>query len=748
VDLAETTNLPVTSGLTEEQVGFLTQNGFVVIHSQEAQFNDIREQVAFRTGQPFYLTTDAAYHSLHITFDEMTKALEAQYLRRQMLAITNATLAEVQKYLPLVKGTSIEADTSLAAAYLAVASKLFNPGIQFDAEMEAQIAPPLEQIKAGGGQAPSILIPGFTDDYSAYRPVGHYAGKPALEAYFQGMTWLGRVNFRLKSDEADFVPSRAPLIITLAMRRATLAGRPIAESWAEIHGLLTFMIGPSDDAGPVEFATLMDQVYGTGLVIQGLADDGKWQQFLQSSAQLPAPRIISTFVNSLKDLSKDTGWRFMGQRFTLDGFIFQNLVFDRVGTQDKPRNLPSGLDVMAVFGSSVASSILGATGETAYANYSEQFSVLQQAVKDQSEAEWLDTFYSAWLYAFFPQLATKDNGFPAYMKTLAWGYKELNSALGSWAELKHDTILYAKMPERAGGGGPPMSGPAPAYVEPNPETFYRLAYAAQVIGGYLDIKLNWEGVPLDEPLPGDYMPNGLPDYVSGMVNLGVRFKNLGDLAAKELTGQPLSTEDYDLIQDCLGPVECLVFQSHTPYGLGGPVEPPLVPVVAAVAGGQENILEVAVGEVDRIYVVVPIDGKLQIAQGGVFSYYEFVQPRIDRLTDDAWRARLASEAVESPKWSGNFSLNGGKTASILAFRLGDVYSISAEGDMLNVRSSPTTSASVVQQLKTGDYVEISDGPVVANGYTWWKLKLWDKELGWAVENQEWYRRSTILLETP
>jgi len=745
--LSQAANPGVVSGLTEAEQAFLTQNGFVVIHSQEAQFNDIREDIAIRYGQPYYLTTDAAYHALHTTFDEMLKALEAQYLRRQMREITQATLDEALSYIPQAKGTSIEADTRLAAAYLATGLKLIDPQAEIDPDLEALVAPQIEQILAGGGQARSVLIPGFEDDYGAYKPVGHYAGRPPLEDYFRGMTWFGRVHFLLKSDEPGFVPSRAPLIITLALRRASLEYQTAAEAWASLHGELAFLIGPSDDAGPIEYAALMDEIYGQNATVQDLAGDARWEEFLASSDRLPAPRINSTFANRLAEIGGEKGWRFMGQRFTLDGFIFQNLVFDKVGTQQKPRELPTGLDVMAAFGSPLAMQILGEMGETSYENYSQQMALLQQAVQAQPEDEWLGTFYSAWLYAFFPQLEPRNASYPSYMQTPAWGYKELNSVLGSWAELKHDTVLYAKMPEMAGGGGPPMSGPAPAYVEPSPEPFYRLAYAAGVIGKHFEPLLMVGEMMFDPPLADDYLPRGLSDYIEGLSRIASQFTQLGDIAVKELTGQAVSSEEYDLISSCMGPLECLVSHNHTPYGLGDTELPP-VPVVAAVAGAKQDILEVAVGSVDRIYVIVPLAGKPQVAQGGVFSYYEFRQPRSDRLTDEAWRERLASDPPQQMNWIARFVFSGGYPVDELFFRVGDIYIITQAGDKLNVRQEPSTSASVVAQLHTEDYLEIIDGPVKASGYTWWKVQsAFDTAIsGWAVENQEWYKRSTILEE--
>jgi hypothetical protein len=742
VNSSKITNEHVLEGLTADQRSFLSQNGFVVIHSQEAQFGDIRIETAMKTGQPYYLTTDAAFHALHLLFDDLLKSLEKEQLRQNMIDITQATLAEVQSYFPATQGTPLEIETKQAVVYLSVALKLFNPDAAIDPSVADLVDLQVSQVMAAGGKAYSVLFPDFEDDYGAYKPVGHYAGDPDLEAYYRGMTWYGRVHFLLTSE----TPSRLPLIVTLALRRAQVADGSAAESWASVYKTLNFMIGPSDDLGPLEYAALMDTVYGNNLTIQDIADDTRWQEFLSRSDQLPAPQINSLFVASTVDLTPEKGWRFMGQRFTLDASIFQSLIYDRV--KERPdgtrRDFPSGLDVMAAFGSAPAMTELGNLGATTFPNYGEQMAKMQQAVQAQPEAQWLGRFYSNWLYAFFPVLKAKDASYPVYMQTSAWGYKDLNAALGSWAELKHDTILYTKMPEMAGGGGPPMSGPAPSYVEPNPEAFYRMAYMAK------ELSCGLQQILIAGPCQEDemYPPNStdLDSYVYGMMNLAFRFQTFGDIAVKEIAGQPLTVDENAFISQCLGMIECM----NTNTGYVQPQgEMPKPPVIAAVSGANNSVLEVGVGYVDRIYVVVPLEGKWQAAQGGVFSYYEFTQPRDQRLTDDEWRTKLAgADAPSLPAWASNFVFKGGTTATWLAFRVGDVYLITEQGDKLNVRDQPSTSGKILMQLKTGDYVEIVDGPIQANGYTWWKFKIYDYSVdpmptGWAVENQDWYERSYL-----
>ncbi len=477
------------------------------------------------------------------------------------------------------------------------------------------------------------------------------------------------------------------------------------------------------------------------LALAGLADEALWAEFVRRSDQLPAPQINSTFASFSSDLAVEKGWRFMGQRFTLDASIFQNLVFDKVEPRPggERRLFPSGLDVMAAFGSDPALEALAAMNAVDYPNYAEQMAGLRQAVQAQPDEQWLGRFYDGWLYSFFPLLQAKNETYPAFMRSPAWAYKDLNTALGSWAELKHDTVLYSKMPEALGGGGPPSSGPAPAYVEPNPVVFYRLAYIATSLA---------QGISLRVPDPyggGETTGPSLGEYLAGMQSLSELFRAFGDMAARQLAGEPLTEDDFYRIQSCLGMIECM--NEETPYRVPETKMPP-PPVIAAVAGAENQVLQVGVGYIDRIYVLAPLEGKLQAAQGGVFSYYEFLQPRSDRLTDEQWRERLASAQPPAlPPWAENFAFAGGGPVDWLAFRVGDVYLITAEGDKLNVRAAPSRSAKVAGQFHTSDYVEILEGPVVADGYTWWKLACsscfgeGDALTGWAVEQQEWYERA-------
>lgn len=413
----------------------------------------------------------------------------------------------------------------------------------------------------------------------------------------------------------------------------------------------------------------------------------------------------------------------MGQRFTFDGSIMQSLVYDNVQELNgKFREFPSGLDVMAVLGSGPALATLQAHGDTAYPNYSKTLAELQQAANQQTESDWLSRAYDSWLYAFMPVLASKDSSYPPFMQSAAWNYRELNTALGSWAELKHDTALYSKRPEGRGGGGPPSSPTPPAYVDPNPQVFYRLAYLVASI---------------QEGLSNRGMDYSWGTY--GLDSFGEKLKVLGDIAVKELSGVDLNEDDYWAIRSCIDPVECEKLMNETS---GDALPMPPVPIVAAVAGARDQVLEVATGKLNRIYVVVPLNGKLQVAQGGIYSYYEFLQSRSNVLTDQQWQSQVENNAVQLPDWSGKFMLPGGNITNWIAFNIGDVYIINAAGDNLNLRETASTKANVVDVLKKGDFITILGGPVQADQHTWWHVKgFFTGTTGWVVENQAWYERA-------
>jgi hypothetical protein len=740
--MEQVANLSVAAGLTSRQRTGLSQNGFVILHSQETQFSALRQRVSLRYGQPYYLTTDAASHALRLTLAELLPALEREELRRRMLAVTQATLNQVLTYLPLVRGTDLEAETRQSAAYLAVAVRLLDPQAALDPELEALVQPQVEQVLAASGVEPSRLFPGFQDDYRAYRPTGHYAVDLDLQAYFRAMTWLERVRFSFQETPTGAQPSRLPLLVTLALRQATIESTPATQEWARINETLNFLIGPSAGAGPAEYAAWMDQIYGRSITIFGLSDASRWTMFLAYARDLPTVQSNPAFAMLPADPSVEQSWSFIGARFNLDESILRSLAAGHADISADQRLQPGGLEEMAVLGSQTARQAIQSMGETAYRTNPTEITRIQELVQQQSEAQWSSTVHGAWLHALQALLAEKSQieppVYPAYMRTPIWAYKDLNSALGSWVEICHDSSITPVQPAAKPVGDLPASPAAPGYVEPDPLAFFRLSTIAfTIIEGLKQRQMT--GVFTTRPDPA-----GLSSLLQELLDLADRLQSLGDIAVKELAGASLQADDYALIQAPLGPLEGYAAINPETGAPQASSPEPALPAIVAFDSIRDRVVQAGIGPLDRIYVLVPLDGAVYIAQGGVYSFYEFSLPLESRLDDTAWRWMLINDPPKPPAWVENLYIPEGYPVDVLAFRSGDIFRVTLSAEQVTIYAAPRLDASVSLKLHPGDQIKIIAGPVLANKSTWWKVQVNPAQPGspegWVVEDQTSFER--------
>jgi hypothetical protein len=251
------------------------------------------------------------------------------------------------------------------------------------------------------------------------------------------------------------------------------------------------------------------------------------------------------------------------------------------------------------------------------------------------------------------------------MQNDAWTQKELNSFQGSFTELKHDTLLYAKavMAEMGGGGEEPEPPDDRGYVEPNPVVFGRLAAL---------VKQTKTGLQSRGLLTAD------ADEALGVLHeLSAR---LTEIAEKELANTPLSDDDYEVIRTYGGELEH-IWDTAKQYELSEMTGPwsgekiditelaydylMLHPngVIADVATDPNgSVLEEATGFAKTMFVVFPRDGKLVLGSGAVFSQYEFTVPMNERVTDEQWHERMNDGDLPEPaEWKQSFLCDVGET---------------------------------------------------------------------------------------
>jgi len=357
------------------------------------------------------------------------------------------------------------------------------------------------------------------------------------------------------------------------------------------------------------------------------------------------PPFTPEQADEILDVTK--GFRLMGQRFVPDSYMFQNLVPPKVLWPlgpEKPftwgmtpvgpaRVFPRGLDVMALLGSKRAVELLDELKDSNYANYSTQFNLLKEEFDGFSEADWNKNLYWSWLFALKPLLKEFGEGYPTFMQTQAWQDKALTTALASWAELRHDTILYAKQSYTVALTAAPIEKPVIGYVEPVPEFYNRLLALTRMTTKGLD-----EMEVLDNTAK------------SRLENLGGILERLVEISEKELRNQELTQDDYNFIKNFGEELNDVIAEVDE--------KAKKTTIVADVHTDQntQNVLEEGVGYVNLIVVAYKVpDGRILIGAGPVMSYYEFKQPISDRLTDESWREMLSSNPPDRPEWTSNFS---------------------------------------------------------------------------------------------
>ena len=639
-----------TVELTAQARALLSQNGFVVLPPNPGEFREFYQiYEAHRYEQDnIFVTTDSIYHVYHLLFDKMLRDLERDYFIADLGSLTSAMLSASYQQYQSLRGTSLEEPALRNVAFFAVAAQLLGLPDAAPGEAAELVNAELGLINAAGGAQISPiwdrpdLAPDdkLIEDYSQYKPRGHYTRSEELKKYFRAMMWYGRLTFRLN----DAFETRRALLLTQVLRSASAAdGAPAVQLWENIYDPTVFIVGKADDLGYHEYGALMDSVFGADAAPQALADEAKFAQFMEETKNLPPPQINSMWVWIWQDQEQVTkGFRFMGQRFTLDEYVFGQLIWRKVGTQADPRGLPKGLDFFAAMGSGEAYTILDGMGETHYANFDTQMTKVKTEVAALGLDSWTQNLYWSWLYALQPIIAVKDARYPAFMQTQAWARKDLQTALSSWTELKHDTILYAKqvMAELGGGGA---EQPPHGYVEPNPEAYARLLALAQMTENGLQAR----------SLLSDLTKRNLDNLIEELTFLKTA-------SEKELAGTALTEDEYWHILYWGGVLEQFTLAAADTTGdLDRDLSDQKAALIADVATGPSPTgglvaLEEAIGQPTWIYVVLP-DQPWRIAVGAVYSYYEFPVPAANRMTDEEWQAQIEAGAnPPHPDWTSLF----------------------------------------------------------------------------------------------
>ncbi len=627
-DLSNVYNLAQFEGFTDNQKKSLYENGFVVLKPGEDKYvkmHHLYESLEYNH-IPMFITVDTALHMYHLFFDDSLKYVEADSLCDELNNFTKNMLSKSLKYYNDDKYSELKEELKTITSYFTVANTLLGEKTNVPDEVQSLADEELLLINEAQGLTKSPLFK-YDLDYSQYIVRGHYTCNEKLENYFKTMMWYGNTAFPLtkieNKEEVLSVDSTVKALIMSSLILEDEGNKSDLERWEDVYYITALYAGNSDDLNVLDYREMIKNVYGKNPDILIYKDETYYSKLLEEAKKLTNPQIQTKTI--FYNIPTGKQFRLMGQRYTIDGDIMQNLV------EPLKRAVPSGLDVAAVFGSERAEEILDQyyKPKLFWDGYETELHKLKDQINNTNDDTWKSNLYSGWLWTLKSTAVSFEDseGMPQFMKSQKWTDKNINSMLGSYAELKHDTVLYSKQPcaEKGGGETPPQPY---HYVEPNVEVYSKLLWQAKNTKENLKIK----GLLNEE----------IKQILDDMIEME---ELLITCSVKELNNEMLTEDEYDKLA-CFGGLidrintnmiyrlQDIGVYSNASYTTA------LISDVATffpalMPGG---CLELGTGFPCEIYVICNCKGVPYIAQGAVYSYYEFESE--ERLTDEKWHEML------------------------------------------------------------------------------------------------------------
>lgn len=603
-------------GFTDGQIEMIKDNGFVVMStSSQLKMHTFYEYSEYMD-LPIFISSDAILHMYHTFYSESMKTLELVNYYSELQVLTKRLLNQAEVVYDNSDG-ELKAELAYVYAYIAIGASLLELDINLPQEVQTLVDGELTNIKGLGVEHSEFYDKDV--DYSQYTVRGHYTLHEDLGKFFRTMMWYGQTGFQLtKESQGQVIIQYEQVARSLMFTELIFEDSRNIESYNMIYGLTKLYSGYSDDLNIYDMRDFIDLVYGEDHDYKLYIDENYRGEIENAIGTLRSPGISASATLNVA-IPAGLQFRLMGQRYTLDADIMQNLM------APIQRPVPTAFDVLSAFDHPVAEEILYEYYETNqnWEGYDETLELMKNKVNNYDQ--WQSNFYNGWLWAIDSAATSYEDemDYPYFMQTRAWSHKNIISALGSYAQLKHDNILYGKQP-MAEMGGAFYEDQEYHYVEPNVELYEKLLWLTSYTRANLESRQQFT----DEMI----------QPISEMESM---LQILVDVAKKELAGEEVTDDEFNALSGIGGLIDYLGFTySRQLVDHGFKIsrrdsDASIADVATIFAPGKEGFyLEEAVGLPKDIYTVCYVNGDAFLAKGTVFSYYEFLWP--ERLTDEAW----------------------------------------------------------------------------------------------------------------
>ena len=572
----------------------LLRSGAVTVEGHEPHFFALYDRNAYE-GLPSFVTLDVVLHLFHVRFDALLTSGERAQAMPLLKSFAHDQAEKARAMFP--HADAPEPRLGLLASWHAVAALLLDPDYAPDPRIAAGVTAQVEAIKVGKGRATTPLCPRGLD-YTRFKPRGHYATWE-LDRYFQATTFYSDCGFDLETAEGM---ARALDVLRLLDARSA----PMAATLREFAGML---VGKPDDPGLDALRALVGSDALPPL-------PAPLPQILVTAASTRAKGMKKGDVAAQRTAGEPprTVFRLLGAAGVPDAVLFSK-------TGGLPgRAFPSSLDLLAALGSADARGLLAADEK--------RLPQLTAALGEKLPPA--SGLYGRWLEILAAAMKPPTAPEPSFQRSDGWARHLTVAAAGSWAELRHDTLLYVKAPLVMMQGGHHSELPAAkagGYVEPRPEIYDALQALLT------DVTSRLPPAERDRSLVTELAE--LLTFLSKVARL-----ELEGAAFPADADQRLRVIGTELEQLTRGHADRLPDQA-------------LIADVFDVAAdeGAVRSLEVGIGQVDELWVIVPRGGKWLLTRGGAFSYYEFAGAPGERLDDREFAERVREGKTKRPPWA-------------------------------------------------------------------------------------------------
>lgn len=487
-----------------------------------------------------------------------------------------------------------------------------------------------------------VAINQILQDYTQFTPRSHYTDNAELKTYFMAMKWLMREKFYFGDDK---LTNAALVMVSNITDEET-------QKLSELSEKIKKLVGGDDDLTLDSLSAWMkDNNFTSPESILNITEEQKSELFklvpqkIQSTAY-STDSVMEIASDDAKDMT--AGFVFFGEKFTLDSYIFDLMT---AGSAEEefaympnkqtalivPDILENNSDAAEMVNLWMTARIAkwDVLEEKDFTQYSSYNKAKQEAIEMLKKEIWnsttMETVYHKWIDMIGYLINEAEENAPYFKLDPVYRLKNLVTYMGSYTELKHDTLLYVKQAyaEMWWGGEGDCSIEVDPVLLPVPKWYIEA-----------DIDVINKLIELNNETKSDF--SELDDYIlNNFVEFDKFLNKMKEILEQQMKNEVISDEDFEWMRTAFDKLSQITF----PVGDAVTQKEMRAALIADIFTSEwGNPLYEAVGRPALMLVMIDDANGKRIARGPVFTHYEFydsdevVDANGSRLNDLQWQA--------------------------------------------------------------------------------------------------------------